>query len=66
MSSIKLYDIVEVLVDKSFNCPKGFVKKGSIGTVVDIAKNSKGELGYIVEFEGDVYDLKPSEIQIVK
>ena len=63
---IKDFSFVEVKQDKSFITPKRFVKKGSKGYVVDIVKNSKGSIGYLVEIDNEVYDFKEEELQIIK
>ena len=63
---IKEFSFVEVKEDKNFDTPKCVVKKGSKGYVVDIVKNSKGSIGYLVEIDNEVYDFKEEELQIIK
>ena len=65
MKNIKLYDVVKVLVDKNFICPVEHVKKGSIGTIVDICKKSN-KTGYIVELDDEVYDFEENEIEVIE
>ena len=65
MKNIKLYDVVKVLVDKNFICPVEHVKKGFIGTVVDICKKND-KTGYIVEIDNDVYDFEEDEIEVIE
>lgn len=65
MKNIKINDIVKTLKDKDFFCPVEHIKKGSIGSVVDIIK--KGDLtGYIVEIDYEVYDFQADEIEVIK
>ena len=65
MKNIKLYDVVKVLVDKNFICPVERVKKGSIGSVVDISKKND-KTGYIVEIDDEVYDFEEDEIEVIE
>ncbi len=65
MKNIKLYDVVKVLVDKNFICPVEHVKKGSIGTIVDICKKNN-KTGYIVELDDEVYDFEENEIEVIE
>ncbi len=64
MKNITLYDVVKVLVDKTFICPVEHVKKGSVGTVVDISKKND-KTGYIVEIDDEVYDFEEDEIEVI-
>lgn len=65
MKNIELFDVVETLVDKKFICPVEYVKKGSIGTVVEICKNGN-KVGYIAEINNEVYDFVEEEIEVVQ
>lgn len=65
MKKINLYDVVKVLKDKDFICPREHVKKDSIGTVVDVCKKDN-KTGYIVEIGDEVYDFEEDEIEVVE
>jgi len=63
---IKDFTYVEVKIDKRFTTPNREVKKGSRGYVVDVVKNQKGQIGYLVEIDNKVFDFVESELIIIK
>lgn len=64
MKKFELYDIVKLIKDKDFVCPREHVIKGSTGRIVDICK--KGDkIGYIVEINDNVYDFFEDEIELI-
>lgn len=63
---IKEFDYVVVVADKTFLSPKCIVRKGSTGIVTDILKDDKGNIGFLVEIDNEVYDFEENEIEVVK
>ena len=63
---IKQFSYVEIKEDKNFITPKRQVKKGSRGYVVDIATNSLGKIGYLVEIDNKIFDFVESELIVIK
>jgi len=63
---IKEFSYVEVKNDKKFITPYREVKKGSRGYVVDVVKNNKGEIGYLVEIDSKIFDFVECELIVIK
>jgi len=63
---IKEFSYVEVKNDKKFTTPSREVKKGSRGYVVDVVKNSRGEIGYLVEIDNKIFDFIECELIVIK
>lgn len=64
MDQIKLYDTIEILIDKT-ECGKTILK-GTLGTVLETKNDENGHLMYLVEIASDeclLFAYKDGEIR---